>query len=132
LGSVSHDELPYIIAASDTGIAPFNDAYYPPLRRFGFFWAPTKVLEYAAGGLPIVSADYPILDELIIDGETGILVEPGNPAAFATAILELAGDAERRDGMGRRGEAHVKSNFRWDVHNEILERFIIEAIKDRR
>ncbi len=132
LGSVAHDELPYIIAASDIGIAPFNDAYYPPLRRFGFFWAPTKVLEYAAGGLPIVSANYPILDELIVNGETGILVEPGNPGAFAAAILELSNDAERREGMGRRGEERVKSNYRWEVHNEILERFIIEAKTRRR
>lgn len=132
LGNVMHDDLPYIIAASDVGIAPFNDAYYPPLRQFGFFWAPTKVLEYAAGGLPIVSANYPILDELILDGETGVLVEPGNPAAFAAAITNLANDAERCKQMGRRGEEHVKSKYRWETHNEILEQFIEEAISDKR
>lgn len=131
LSSVAHDELPYIIAASDIGIAPFNDAYYPPLRRFGFFWAPTKVLEYAAGGLPIVSANYPILDELIIDGETGTLVKPGNPAAFAAAILELANDTGLCGEMGRRGEEYVKSKYKWEAHNEILERFIVEAIQSK-
>ncbi len=131
LGNVRHDELPYIIAASDVGIAPFNDAYYPPLREFGFFWAPTKVLEYAAGGLPIISANYPILDELILDGESGILVEPGNPSGYAAAIANLAENAGLCKQMGRRGEEHVKSNFRWEIHNEILERFIIRAIRDR-
>jgi starch synthase len=127
LGRQPHARLPYLIAAADAGLAPFNDEYYPPLAKFGFFWAPTKVLECAAGGLPVVTANYPVLDEIIPPGRAGILVTPGEPAAYAEALAKLAADAGRRKKMGAFAEKHVKENYGWKRHVEILEGFIEEA-----
>ena len=90
LGWRRHDELPYIMAAADVGVAPFNDAYYPPLREFGFFWAPTKILECLASGLPVVTSRYQVLDEMVEEGRSGYLVEAGDAATFAGRLAELA------------------------------------------
>ncbi len=132
LGRQPHARLPYLMAAADAGLAPFNDTYYPPLRKFGFFWAPTKVLEYAASGLPVVTANYPVLDEIIPPGRAGILVTPGELTGYAEALAELAADRDKREAMGSFAETHVKANYGWRRHAALLERFIEEAIEIRK
>jgi glycosyltransferase involved in cell wall biosynthesis len=58
-------------------------------------------LEAAWAGLPVVGAAHGGLPELIRDGETGMLVEPGDAAALAGALRRLADDRERAQTMGR-------------------------------
>jgi glycosyltransferase involved in cell wall biosynthesis len=132
LGRQPHARLPYLMAAADAGLAPFNDEYYPPLKKFGFFWAPTKVLEYAASGLPVVTANYTVLDEIIPPGRAGILVTPGEPAAYAEALVELASDPAKREKLGAFAEKHVKDTYGWERHVEKLEGFIQESINIRK
>jgi glycosyltransferase involved in cell wall biosynthesis len=130
LGWRRHRELPYIMAASDVGLAPFNDAYYPPLREFGFFWAPTKILECMASGLPMVTSRYQVLDEMVEEGRTGFLVEAGDAGAFAERLAYFADESGRMD-MGLRAEEVVKNQYGWRRHCEILEGYLREA-GDRR
>jgi len=130
LGWRRHRELPYIMAAADVGVAPFNDAYYPPLREFGFFWAPTKILECMASGLPMVTSRYQVLDEMVEEGRTGYLAEAGDAAAFAARLADLA-DADVRKAMGLRAEEVVKGEYGWRRHCEILEGYLRAAV-DRR
>ena len=58
------------------------------------------VLEALAAGRPVVAANTPELTALVRDGETGILVPPGDPPAAAKAINRLALDAGLRTRMG--------------------------------
>src|SRR5439155_1433975 len=48
------------------------------------------------------------------DGETGILVDPGDPAAVAAGITRLLGDAELRHRMGGAGRRAVEAHYNWD------------------
>jgi glycosyltransferase involved in cell wall biosynthesis len=60
------------------------------------------VNEAMAAGLPIVASSAPgAVDDLVIQGENGIVVAPHDVAGFARAIVGLAGDRERRLAMGR-------------------------------
>jgi glycosyltransferase involved in cell wall biosynthesis len=131
LGWRKHAELPYLMAAADAAVAPFNDAYYPPLREFGFFWAPTKVLECLASGLPVVTSRYPVLDEMVEDGRSGYLAPAGDAAAFAGKLAALAINPRRRD-MGVYAERIVKEKYGWRRHCEILESYLTEAVKRRK
>ncbi|MEE8640651.1 MAG: glycosyltransferase family 4 protein [bacterium] len=131
LGWRRHRELPYVMAAADAAVAPFNDAYYPPLRDFGFFWAPTKVLECLASGLPVVSSRYPVLDEMVEEGRSGYLVPAGDAGAFADRLAGLA-RAENAQEMGRYGEEIVKQEFGWRRHCETLEGYLREAVQRRK
>jgi len=72
---------------------------------------PTALLEAAACGRPIVAADMPGCREIARPGETGLLVPPGDVAALADAIAELAGDRVRREAMGRAGRELVTRAF---------------------
>ena len=61
---------------------------------------PLSVMEAMAAGLPVVATAVGGVPELVEDGVTGVLVEPGRPEALARAMAELAGNAGRRRAMG--------------------------------
>jgi glycosyltransferase involved in cell wall biosynthesis len=63
---------------------------------------PIALLEAMATGVPPVATRVGGIPEVVTDGVDGSLVEPGDPAALATAIGKLLADDEARAAMGRR------------------------------
>jgi glycosyltransferase involved in cell wall biosynthesis len=57
------------------------------------------LLEAMAAGAAVVASDLPGINDAVVDGESGILFPPGDPAALARALRILLGDAERRRGL---------------------------------
>jgi glycosyltransferase involved in cell wall biosynthesis len=55
---------------------------------------PNKAYEALACGTPLVTADTPASRELLVDGESALLVPPGDPSSLASAIRRLAADPE--------------------------------------
>ena len=72
---------------------------------------PTVLLEAAACGRPLVATDIPGCREVVIDGETGFLVPPDDPAALAAALERLATDPALRGRMGAAARALVTRKF---------------------
>jgi glycosyltransferase involved in cell wall biosynthesis len=68
-------------------------------------------LEGATAGLPVVAAGHGGLCEIIRDGETGLLVPPGNPAALARALRSLADDPALAQRLGAAAAADVAVRF---------------------
>ncbi|PIE34631.1 group 1 glycosyl transferase [candidate division KSB3 bacterium] len=69
------------------------------------------LLEAMASSKPIVAFDVSSMPEIIVSGETGILVELGNVQAFSEAILSLSGDRELRERFGRSGRRRFEQKF---------------------
>jgi glycosyltransferase involved in cell wall biosynthesis len=103
---VPHGEVPAYIRAMDVAVAP-----YPTLDQF--YFSPLKVLEYMAAGRPVVASRIGQLDQLIRDGETGILVPPGDASALVEAIGRLADDGELSRGIGARAAAETQRDHTW-------------------
>lgn len=80
-----------------------------------------SIFEAAAHGLPVISTRSGGIPEGTIHGETGILVEPGDEAGMAQAIIALAGEPERRKRMGAAGREHMIRNFDVRKQNAKLE-----------
>lgn len=73
---------------------------------------PVVILEAMAAGLPVVSADVGGVAELVVDGETGYLVPPGDPRALADALEKvLSLPAGKKAALGRAGRKRVEENF---------------------
>jgi len=72
--------------------------------------------EAAACGLPAVAVDAPGCDEVVRDGDTGLLTK-GEPASLAEAAIGLLLDPERRRGMARRAREVAERLF--DVRLQI-------------
>ncbi len=86
------------------------------------------LLEAMAAGLPVVASRTGGIPEVVSEGETGLLVEPGDPDGLAAALHRLAEDPGLRARMGRRGRERSGS-YSWDalipqvlaVYHEALE-----------
>jgi glycosyltransferase involved in cell wall biosynthesis len=68
-------------------------------------------IEAMAAGKPVVASKIPPITEIVVDGKTGLLVEPDKPKAFADAIGWLFAHPEEARNMGRRGQERVYSHF---------------------
>ena len=73
---------------------------------------PTVILEAMASARPVVSTRLAGIPELVLDGETGILVSPGEPSALTNALEQLLLDPELRLRHGRAGRARLEQHFR--------------------
>ena len=70
-------------------------------------------LEAMACGTAVVGSRVGGIPEVVVDGETGLLVRPGDPAALAHAINVLVVDRQRAAEMGRLGRARAVAEFGW-------------------
>ena len=75
---------------------------------------PLTALEAMSCGLPVVASRAGGLLETVVDGETGILVPPGEAEALAVAVRALAADRERARAMGLAGRRRVELEFTAD------------------
>jgi glycosyltransferase involved in cell wall biosynthesis len=90
----------------------------PLLHRAEMVWVPSlrgggvgAALEAMAAGRAVIASRCPDLAEVVVDGETGFLVEPDNKAALARQTRFLLDDAARRRSMGEAGRRRVADHF---------------------
>ena len=110
------DLRPFLHQASLMALSSINEAL------------PNVVVEAMASGLPVVATRVGGLPEVVVPGETGWLVPPGDVPALAAAMGHLLGDPEAREVFGRAGRERVKRDFSLAVmvrrHEEELQRLM--------
>jgi glycosyltransferase involved in cell wall biosynthesis len=82
-----------------------------PSRREGFGLACAEAM---AHGRPVVASAVGGLRELVVDGETGLLVPPGDPKALREALDRLLADRDLRRRLGEAGRRRVAERYGWD------------------
>ena len=87
-------------------------------KNFDIFCLPSlseglssALLAAMANSLPVVATNVGGTPELVVDGETGLLVPPQEPSRLATALLKLLESEEVRVGMGVAGRRRVEQHF---------------------
>ncbi|MFQ5667444.1 MAG: glycosyltransferase [Candidatus Binatia bacterium] len=75
---------------------------------------PTVLLEAMATGRAVVSTRLSGIPEIVVDGETGLLVPPGDAGALADALAELLSNPQRAAAMGQAGRRRAERLF--DLH----------------
>ncbi|HET9323356.1 MAG TPA: glycosyltransferase family 4 protein [Gaiellaceae bacterium] len=87
---------------------------------------PVSVLEAMAAGLPVVASRVGGVPELVVEGKTGLLVDPGDPGGLAEALRRLVQDPALRRRLGEAGRARVEQRFDVDAfrraHLELYSR----------
>jgi glycosyltransferase involved in cell wall biosynthesis len=102
--------------------AGFQESVYPCLAALDVYVHPAlmegfgiAVLEAMAMRKPVVATSTGGLPEIVREGETGLLVPPGDSEALGRAASALLRDPARRQAFGQAGRARVESCFTVDV-----------------
>jgi len=103
-------DVPAILAASEVFVMPSL------WEGFGLVF-----LEAMATGLPVLATRVSAIPEVVVEGETGLLVPPSDAPALAAAMRALAADPALRERLGRAGRDRVCARFG-------LERMIEETL----
>lgn len=89
-------------------------------------------LEAMAFGKPVIAYDSGGIRDWLIHGETGFLVEPGNPELISSGLERLLSNKEQRIQMGAKARARVDKYFRKEGHLEKIMRTYRSVIKARK
>ncbi len=84
---------------------------------------PTKLFEYMAYGVPIVSSDLGSTRPFVRDKQNGLRVQADDPAAHAEAICYILENPERSRQMGLQGKKLVAEQYNWDAMEKRLYDF---------
>jgi glycosyltransferase involved in cell wall biosynthesis len=87
---------------------------------------PYVILEAMASSLPVVATAVYGIPEMVVDGETGLLVQPDDGAALAGALRALIGNPGERERMGRAARARFERLFTLDRQLESIETLYLE------
>jgi glycosyltransferase involved in cell wall biosynthesis len=110
-------------------IFPFAEFFILPSLWEGM---PNAVLEAMAAGKPVVATEVGGVPELVLHGETGILLPPRDPDALARAILDLCTDPVKARTMGEAGRVRVQEHFSIASMLEKTERLYQELLATKR
>jgi len=83
-----------------------------------------SVMEAMAMAKPVVATHVGGMSELIVHGETGLMVPPSDTERLTEATLELLRDKNRMSAMGAAGRKRVEARFNRDVQVKVLEDFL--------
>jgi glycosyltransferase involved in cell wall biosynthesis len=123
LGRVPHSRLPAILRAADLLLLTTE-----PPESFGIV-----LIEAMACGLPTIATEYPGVRAVVDEGETGLLVPPGDVDAVVGAIRELAAaGTDARQRMGAAGRQKAERLWSWPRLLDRMDQAYAESIEARR
>jgi glycosyltransferase involved in cell wall biosynthesis len=118
-----------------TGFRPDSDAL---MKQFDIFCLPSlseglssAILAAMACGLPVVSTSVGGIPELVLNGETGYLVEPEDPESLAQALEALLCDLEVRHEFGEAGRRRIESQFTQRQKLQATRDAYLRLLRDR-
>lgn len=88
---------------------------------------PLVVLEAMAHGLPVLSTPWRAIPSMVVEGETGRLVPPGDAHRLAVALRDMLADPEELVRMGDRGRQRFLEHFTADRFARRFEALVLEA-----
>ena len=103
-GWVTKDALPALYRSGDIFVLPSRDEGMA-----------NALLEAMAAGLPVVATRIAGSSEVVVQGETGLLVAPEDVEGLKVALTALIADESKRAAFGRAGRTRVETTFGWDI-----------------
>ena len=120
VGTVASADVPRYLAALDVGAM-----LLPWTEHFAYYASALKLFEYMAAGCAVLASDLPSTAEVVRNGETALLVPPGDVAATAAALRRLHDDPALRQRLAERARA-AAPRYTWEARARRIRQFIEE------
>ena len=75
---------------------------------------PIKLFEYMLSGIPVVASDFELWRPIVMGNNCGLMVDPNDPKAIASACLELINNPKQAAQMGQNGRQAVVEHYVWE------------------
>ncbi|MCP4642754.1 MAG: glycosyltransferase family 4 protein [bacterium] len=118
-GKVSDETVAALYALCDVFVLPTGSGGGGQVEGFGLVFT-----EAHAHGKPVVAGRSGGVVDAVLDGETGLLVDPDDPDAVADAVIRLLEDPALAHRLGEQGRARVESELNW---REFVRRVMVEV-----
>jgi glycosyltransferase involved in cell wall biosynthesis len=89
---------------------------------------PTKIFEYMALGIPVITSDFPLYRPVVEESRCGFCIDPHSPEILADKIEWLMSHADQAGAMGERGREATRHRFNWQPEAEKLLRLYDELL----
>jgi len=109
-GKISDDELQAAYRAADVFVLPSVHDARGDTEGLG-----VVLLEAMNLGVPVIGSRIGGIVDIVVDGESGLLVPPGDAIALAAALRRVLTDTEVARRLGRAGQDRVRKDFTWDT-----------------
>lgn len=103
VGRKRHAEIPALIGAMDIAVLLNSNSYGSPM----------KIFEYLGMQKAVIAPSVGPVTEVLKDGDTGLLITPGDAGQMAQRILQLCADTAFRRRLGLAGRTYVVANHTW-------------------
>lgn len=113
LGRLSHQELVYQYRTATMAVFPFVQAKDGDMEGLGLV-----MIEAMGCGCPVVASDIPAVRDVIVRGETGLLLKYGDPQVIPERILELLSSPKYSEQLAKQARIKVLKKFSWEVSGE--------------
>ena len=104
-GRVGPEQITRYLSTASVGLSP------DPLNPLNDVSTMNKTMEYMAYAIPVVA--YRLTETVVSAGECAVYVEPGDVDAFATAVVDLLDDDQRRGELGVAGRRRAEAELDW-------------------
>ena len=116
LGALSNDAVREWMLSADVFVLPCR-----PAQDGDKDGIPVVLMEAMACGLCVISGDLPAIRELVVSGETGMMVAPGDAAQLCQRLVDVLSDQALRRRLGDYGRRRVCEEFALSVNLERIE-----------
>jgi phosphatidylinositol alpha-1,6-mannosyltransferase len=120
-GFVPREKLPQYYNGADIFILASNDHDPTQVEGFGIVLAEANLMKK-----PVIGSIETGMEDIIINGYNGFLLDTKNSKKLANTIKSLLADKQKARLLGENGYKHVKSNFTWTKFGEELNKIIIQ------
>jgi len=92
---------------------------------------PVSLIEAQAANIPVISTDVGGVQDILKDGETGVIVPRGDLNLYVNALVELINNEEKRKMMSQNGWNYVQEKFHYNTLVQNMDRLYSDLLKER-
>jgi len=126
-GRIPNELLPEVYALSDVFVMPSREQREASdVEGFGIVF-----LEASACGKPVVASRSGGIEDAVVEGVTGFLIDPLSPGEIAQALIRILSDADLAANLGKQGRERVVREFSWRRVADQIRRVLAEVVHEQ-